>query len=267
MIQIRGHKLPFFATALIGCAALLSSCSGSRSATLPDIALPEAFPNHEFEQIRSMVAGRSDTVAAFSARASVSVRSPRQSGRFNSSIAFRRADSLYLNVRALLGIEAARALVTPDSFFVYDRIKRKLYVGDIRNASSSLPMPIPLGGSGAFEAMLGLNLGAGGDWTVNADSATYILTSRDERVRVTVDPRYWRVSSYIRNDGNGGVIERRKYSEFHEVEGVILPRRVELAMPMEDTFASIYYGRLDLNPDELNLRLDVSDGTERVRMK
>ena len=216
-------------------------------------------------QVRGLVMGGSDTLSSFRARASVSVRSPEQSARFGSHIDYRRADSLYLNVRATLGIEAARALVTPDSFFVYDRIKRKLYFGDIKKADSVLPLPIS--GPGVFEMLLGIEFAPDGDWTMTADSAFYTFTSRDHRTEVVVDPRIWRVTRYLRTDSFGAVEEERAYSEFSDFDGIVLPRKVVLSRPIQDTFASIYYSRLELNPPSLDLKLSVSDRAEKVLVR
>jgi len=227
--------------------------------------MPGVFPNHSVSQVRDFVIGKSDTLSSFKARASVSVRSPEQSARFGSHIDYRRADSLYLNVRASLGIEAARALVTPDSFFVYDRIKRKLYFGDIEKADAVLPLPIS--GSGVFEMLLGIEFRPEQDWSMTADSAHYLFRSRDNRTVVSVDPRFWRVSSYVRLDPNGAVEEERTYSDFSDFDGVVLPRRLVLSRPPQDTFASIYYNTLELNPPCLDLKLSVSDRAEKVYVR
>lgn len=259
----KSHLLP--AASITFVAVLVAACGGSRPDDTAVRALPDAFPNHTVEQVQMFVTEHGDSLSSFKARASVSVKSPQQSASFGSSIDFRRADSLYLNVKAMLGIEAARALVTPDSFFVYDRIKRKLYYGDIDKAESVLP--IPVAGAGIFELMLGLGFAPGSNWTMTADTSHYVFQSADRLTHVTVDPRYWRIARYVKRDAGGAVSEERSYSDFSDFDGVVLPRRVVLSRPAEDTYASIYYNRLELNPASLELELSVSDNAERVHVR
>ncbi len=253
------------ATVLLSAMLLFAGCSGSKPDVLDVTDLPDTFPHHTEDQVRAFVSAGSDTLTAFKARASVSVKSPQQSARFGSSIDSRRRDSLYLNVRATLGIEAARALVTPDSFFVYDRIKRKLYMGDIQKAASVLPLPIS--DAGVFEMLLGIDMLPERDWNLTADSTLYRFSSDDGLQEVLVDPRYWRVSRMIKRDTGGTVVEERNYSEFADFDGIVLPRRVELSKPEEDTYASIFYNKLELNPASLNMKLSVSEGAETVLVR
>lgn len=253
------------AAVFVSALLLIAGCSGTKPAVLDDMNLPDAFPNHTEDQVRAFVSSGSDTLTAFKARASVSVKSPQQSARFGSSIDSRRRDSLYLNVRATLGIEAARALVTPDSFFVYDRIKRKLYMGDIQKAASVLPLPIS--DAGVFEMLLGIDMLPDRDWTLTADSSLYRFSSDDGLQEVLVDPRYWRVSRMIRRNSGGSIVEERSYSEFADFDGIVLPRRVELSKPEEDTYASIFYNKLELNPTSLNMKLSVSESAETVLVR
>jgi hypothetical protein len=258
-------RTPFAVFGAVLLAVVFVGCSSSKSGVLDDASLPTAFPNHRADHVRMFVDGRRDTVTAFKARASVTVTSPRRNARFGSSIDYRRADSLHLNIRATLGIEAARALVTPDSFFVYDRIKRRLYFGDIERADSMLPLPVS--GPDVFYAMLGLSFTADDDWRMRADSAHYYFESPDRRMAITVDPRYWRVSHFIQYDADGEIVEERTYSDFDDIDGVVLARRVVLSRPQDATHASIYYTQMELNPTSLDLSLSVSDRTRRIRVK
>lgn len=121
-----------------GAALVLTGCSSSRTGKI-DNTLPDVFPGHSIAQVESYLNGAADTLLSFAAKANVSVNSPTQSLRFGSVIDHRKGDSLYMNVKVTLGIEAARALVTPDSFFVYDRLKKKLYFGDISRAGRFSP--------------------------------------------------------------------------------------------------------------------------------
>ena len=243
---------------------LIGGCRTTRNVALPD--LPSAFPHHNVEQIETYVNSASDTLTGFAARASVSVSSPERNARFSSVIDHRRGDSLLLNVKVTLGIEAMRALITPDSFFVYNRLNKKLYYGDIARAGEFLPLPVD--GDNLFGLLLGLpQADPDGRWTLTADSSYYQLASRDETLRLTIDPRIWRVVHLQQFDDVGVLIEDRKYSDFAEFDGVLLPRRLVVSRPADTTMASMFYSSIDLNPPHHKLSLDYSDRIERVLIR
>ena len=263
---VRPPLAPLLALALCCALASLSSCSGPRTTAIPE-ALPDQFPDHSTDEIVDLVRGSTDTLKSFRARANVTVASPEQQSSFGAHIDHRRADSLFLSVRLFLGIEAARALVTPDSFFVYDRIKKKLYYGDIDKAGTLVP--IPVSGDDLFAGMLGI-LGPNRDgekWTRRNDATSYFLDHPNGLLTVEIDPRIWRVSKMTQRTTNGEVLEERIYSEFDFFHDVMLPRRVEVTRPFEETYASIYYRSVDLNPASLALVLNVGDSVERVAIR
>jgi hypothetical protein len=71
----------------------------------------------------------------------------------------------------------------------------------------------------------------------------------------------------LQRDAAGAIEEERTYSEFGDFGGVVLPRKVVLSRPSEDTYASIYYTRLELNPPALDLKLSVSNRAEKVHVR
>jgi len=249
------------------CAGLLilaAGCAGSRPAAL-ERDLPSNFPNHTFEQIRMSVREAfPDTVHSFRAKASIVIRSPEQSGSFSADIHERIDDSLYVSISPGLGIEAARALVTPDSFFFYDRIKNRLLYGSLEDADGILPQPFM--SDDLFESLLGLSAPPGDtEFDVEADSSYYHLTDPSGLITYTVDPAFWRLVAMTRHRQNGTLVEVRSYSEFDRFGGIVLPRRVEFLRPGEERRASIYYRSLTLNPEELSFDLEVRDSADRVQ--
>ncbi len=228
--------------------------------------MPDVFPDHSLAQVETYLNGAADTLNSFVARANVSVSSPKQNLRFGSVIDHRKGDSLYMNVKVTLGIEAARALVTPDSFFVYDRLKKKLYFGDISRAGEVFPFP--LDGDDLFETLLGLPAANPADsWVLSSDSEHYQLKSATTRRTLTIDPRVWRVTEYTEHDKDGRLVEKRSYSEFASFDGVILPRRFVMSRPVDNTTASVFYRAVNLNPSKLAFNLDYSDRAERIHVR
>lgn len=253
----------YAAAILTGAVLLLAGC-GTSARTI-DRTLPDAFPDHGLNEILAHLENPSDTLHAFRARASLVIDSPERSGQFSAEIRSRRGDSLYVAISPGFGIEAARALITPDSFFFYDRLKNRLLAGSLESASDLLPEPFT--SDALFENLLGLLAPATtGNLELTHDDSFYYLKERDGSTTYVIDPAFWRVTRYEERDASGTLLELRYFSEFSEFDGVILPRRLEFDRPQDERSAVIYYRGLDLNlrPGDLDFDLRVRDSTERV---
>lgn len=225
--------------------------------------MPANFPNHTAAEIQRHLQAGADTLRAYRARASLRIDSPSQSGSFSSRINHRRGDSLYMTISPGLGIEAMRILVTPDSFFVYNRLESELTYGGLTDAASTLPAALTV--SDPFENLTGtLTPPPYVDWNVDADSAYYYL--REGGREYVIDPTVWRVVQYQEHDLSGNLVDERSFSEFDRFGGLYLPRRIVFRRPQEETTAALYYRELTLNPGELGFDLRVSSSADRRRV-
>lgn len=168
-----------------------------------------------------------------------------------------------MSVKPLFGVVVARTLVTPDSFFVYDRIKRKLILGALDEAAGLLPPSFT--SADVLPNLLGLlEPDPTVRWQLSSDSSFYFLMDPHERLRYTVDPSIWRIVRMEEFTSTGELVEERNFSNFAVVEGIPMPRRVALRRPFDETAASFYYKSIDLNPDQLSFDLKVRGDAERV---
>lgn len=241
---------------------LVAGCRSTQPlADRPDV--PDAFPNHTLSQILTQLRPTgADTLRSFRAKASLSIKTPEQGGNLSADIRARRNDSLYMTVSPGLGIEAARILVTPDSFFVYDRIKKKLTYGAIANASRALPLP--LSGDDAFLLLIGLSVPEPEvAWKLDVDEERYILSDPDGRRRYSIDPAVWRIANYEEWDAQGHLVESRMFSDYDLFGNLFLPRRIELRRPQDNTRATIYYRELSFNPSSIRFPFSVSSSADR----
>jgi hypothetical protein len=224
--------------------------------------MPSAYPNHSAEQIRSAIQRPTDSLESFAADARVSVRSPQQNRSFNADVRQRRADSLFMRF-TLFGMEGGRMLLTPDSVFFYDRRHSTLRVGPVTEAQRFLPAPVA--SDQVFANMLGLIApDSGVNWTVKADSSLYHLTDPSGRRRWTIDPSHWRVVRYVETTSDGTVIEKRDFSKFRLVEGVVVPHRIVFRRPIDDLMAQLNYENVRLNPSGLSFDLGVPSNLPRT---
>lgn len=221
----------------------------------PDVGAV-AFPHHSLDQVlmaTEAVAAR-DSLFAFSSQARLAIRSPQQNADASATLRQRGADTLWASVRGPLNIEVARALFTPDSFRVHDRLRNRLYHGSAEAAQQLFPGPT--GPEEVFRTLTGtLTPDPSVGWiltpgSINGTSA-YWLTAPDASARLAVDPRSWRLLRYERLASNGRVVDSRRFGDFAAVEGRILPHRVELSNPADQVEVVIEHRRLSLNPDAL----------------
>lgn len=252
--------------ALLGAGLFLAGCAGPRATADRGADRVEGFPEHSLSEIgQRLTFPFADTLHAFRSKARLALRSPAQNGSFSADLRYRQHDSLYMSISPGFGVEAARVLVTPDSFFVYDRIKKELAVGARALIDTFFPLPPE---EEVFRSLLGLlSPPAGVKWDLRADDTYYYLTSPDEREQYTVDPSLWRVVRYARRTAGGAVEEERVYAEFDTVGSVLLPRRIVLRRPQDQTNAVIFYRDLSLNPAALSFDLDVKHPVEHVRVE
>jgi hypothetical protein len=251
-----------FAVALF-LSGLLAACGGSRIAVVDRQPVPDAFPHHSVEQIRDSVAAGTISLRGFSAKAAIAVSRQGESSRFSTEILHRRGDSLYMTASGALGVQGLRALLTPDSFFVYDRIKKKLFYGDISRAQELFLEPVY--SDDLFRDLLGIpSISDGVDWRLESDSALYYLHDDAHGQMYMVDPGFWRVIRYSKRSPDGDLEEERTFSEFGIVDNVFLPRRITLRRPPRETAASIFFRSIDLDPPSYRFALDVGDDVEQV---
>lgn len=244
---------------------VVGGCSGPRETAAPDRALPAAFPGHSAEQIQQLLGPPSDSLHAFSGTARLSVQSPQQRGSFSAKLRHRRNDSLYMSISPGLGIEAARLLVTPDSFYVYNRLERSLTYGS--RAFAEQHLPAALTAEDLFANLLGYLVPPSSvDLDVSAGERYYYLTDDNQHHTWVVDPAMWRVVRYEERDAAGDLTEVRSFDDFEQMGGVLLPRRLTFRQPQQESTASLYYRDLDFNPPSLSFNLDVSSSAERKKL-
>jgi hypothetical protein len=249
------------ASAVLTLALVLTGCSSADSSRDRDV--PTAFPNHTVQQMHQRIVTPTDTLLGYSAKARLVVDAPQQSGQFNATVRQRRNDSLYMSISPGFGVEAARMLVTADSFFVYDRINQRLAYGSVEAAQRRMPLPIT--NEAVFENMMGiLAPDPTASWQVEADEQYYYLTDPSGQRTYTIDPSIWRVVRYEERTPGGDLNEVREFAEYGTFDGVSLPRRLTLRRPNDDASASLYYEEIELNPGSLSFDLRVGNNVQRV---
>ncbi|WP_103027848.1 DUF4292 domain-containing protein [Salinibacter altiplanensis] len=242
---------------------VLAGCGSSSPNTTP--SLPSAFPDHSVDQVRQQIGRGTDTIRGYTAKARIRVRTPTQTQSFNATVRHRRADSLFMRL-SLFGIEGGRLLLTPDSMFFYDTRNTVLRVGPVEAVQELFPAPVS--SDQFFDNMLGvLAPAARPKWSLRSDSTLYYLSDSNDRERYTVDPAHWRVVRYEERSATGTVRQKRLFSDFRRVGGVLLPARLIFQQPSDDLRALVNYEDMTLNPSGLSFSLDVPEEVPRRRFQ
>ena len=242
----------------------MAGCTGSRAALEDTGRLPDNFPNHDAREIIAHLPSYPDAMRRVFAESQIALSSPEENGRFSAKISYLHPESLFVRVTFPLGIEGARVLATPDTAWVYDRIKKVIWTGSPDRIAAVLPGAVA--GTRLVELATGFDVPSTDvDWQVTTDSTLYLLTHPDGSVRYTVDPGIWRVVSVRLNDADQELMEQRWYTDFVEVEGVVLPRRMALVRPPDSLRISMALRRIELDPEgPLTFDLDPASDTQII---
>lgn len=243
--------LPLLLVLLVG-----AGCSaGPLVRDAPEAATPSGYPGHSVAQVLAAVEASVASVRSVAADGDLTLTSPDETQSATFSLRARLADSLTVVVRGPLGVEGGRGLVTPDSFYVADRVNRQFLLGPVEAADRFVP------GAGSSEqigrAVLGLLVPeAGVDWALTPEDGRYRLLGRlpggAGSREYTVDPALWRVVRVRDFDASGQRVGLQEAEAFDTVEGVVLPRRVRLQG--SGTTVQLEHRRLVVNPADLRLR-------------
>lgn len=234
-------------------ALLAAGCS---SGSQVGGAVDANFPNHTAAEILTILGQQVPTVERFTAESDADVRTPQRSGSVGTSLRG-TADSVLVQVRATLGIDVARVLVTADSFHVAASVNDRYYYGPVAVAEQYLP------GASSLEGLKANLLGLvrpdpARTWSVLVVDSTYVLSSVGETtLRYTVDPRIWRVTDYRETTSEGHELVRGTFSRFAEVNGTVVARRVELVSGVYDSAVRFDHDRIDLQPAQVRIRFVV----------
>ena len=249
----------------LALAILVSTgCSGPSLSTKDVPASPsEGFPNHSISEILGQLPDMPMAMDRVAFEMQLAVSSPEQSGRFTTTVQAKVPDSLLASIRFPLGIEGARILVTPDSAFVYDRLKKVVFRSTVETMASI--MPGDLIGPAMVQQVTGfIRPSPGIQWEKSVGDNTYFLHSPDSLLRYTINPATWRVEQIQTRNEQGEVIEQRWYLDFKEMSGVLLPVRSILSRPTEDTRVSAVLRRFTHSVISLDLDLDAKEDAQWV---
>lgn len=240
---------------------LLSGCASSRGPSLsPSTAGVEGFPHHALEDVMERVMEDREAFSGLQGRGELVLNSPSQNGRFGLHM-LASAEGRVLIAGSAFGIEGVRALVRPDSFFLYNRLENTLTLGATTDATALLPLPTDA--ASGFAVLLGMHVDASQAWTMSARDGVYVLLREDGREALQVDARLWRVIRSVSYGESGELVEERLWGDFRAPGSghPAIPHTLSIHRPAERLRAVMSFASLVANPENTPpARLNVPSG-------
>lgn len=265
-MRLSARRLPSAAPLLVLVMLGAGCSSGPLVRDAPEAGPSVGYPNHSAETILDSV--RVPSVTHYAADGRLQIDTPEGTQNASHSIRAQVGDSLSGVIRGPLGILVARALVTPDSFFLANRLRDEAYVGAVRSADRL----VPGAGSEAVlaRALIGLiHPDPSLNWQVTPASGRYVLraeTPDGGRQAITIDPSLWRAVSVRTVTTTGDEVEQIAEA-FDTVDGFVLPRRIILRQPSALRTVTIEHTRLRINPDELRIASERPAAETTIRVE
>ncbi|MBS1582914.1 MAG: DUF4292 domain-containing protein [Bacteroidetes bacterium] len=168
-------------TALLAAALALTACHARRHAAPTAGVVRDLPPRGPEKLLDSLMAHNRPGTRYYSAKADVELRTAEGNKSFKAHVRCVKDSAAWLSVVPALGIEVARALLTPDSLKMMDKIHDTFWVGDTAAAQRKFGLQPSLA---LFEqALLGLPIGLDPNEKYRSDreDGQYTLTSKEKR--------------------------------------------------------------------------------------
>jgi hypothetical protein len=229
MIRQNTPKLLFL---LLTIALLQHGCRTPRA------VVPEVKPLSSADLALIEVHANQADFEWFSTRFSGSVVWENKTHSIAGSMRMRKDSAIYISIAPILGIEVARAIITPDSVKLVNRLESTYYMGDLRILSRMFNADI--------DYFMLQALFTGNDFPhfrtdqfVLGDDTRLTRLESTARTRkngqgspivqvISVDPSNKRIRTNVMEQTNSGRALRADYRKYDSVEGRLLPSDLQI---------------------------------------
>ncbi len=232
---------------------ILAGCKG------PGILTPTRAPRLSMEKVIQRIDDNQPEYKWMSARFSGSANWEGRSQNVSGSLRIQKDEAIYVSIAPLLGIEVARALITPDSVKIVNRLESTYYLGDINILNRMFSTDVD------FYMLQALFMGNDFPHFRN-DQFTLLLEEEMLRLHaarrmrnggignpinqaIILEPEHLRIRSNTILDENSGRALRADYKEWEHVQGRWIPSELEIMFSDERNVSNLEmkYNRITLN--------------------
>lgn len=232
---------------------ILAGCKG------PGILSPKRAPRLSTEKVLQRIEENQPEYQWMSARFSGNANWEGRSQNISGTLRIQKDQAIFVSIAPLLGIEVARALVTPDSVKIVNRLESTYYLGNINILNRMFNTDVD------FYMLQALFMGNDFPHFRN-DQFTLMLEEEILRLHaarrmrnggtgnpinqaIILEPEHLRIRSNTILDENSGRALRADYKNWENVEGRWIPTELEIQFSDERNISNLEmkYNRITLN--------------------
>lgn len=280
------HSIKFFFIAVIALAfPFLNGCKPHQKLTTVQHqeAKIDSVTANQFaaKQLLDSVISNQMTAEWISAKASVDADIVDDNKSFNVTVRIHKDSAIWVSINAILGVEAARVLITKDSLKLMDRIHNKFAVADYEYLAEILRIKVDYNTIQAL--LLGNFFGYRNETKFNSvyiEDKYYILSTLNKRKLrrsledkdpnkpivqdFTIDPLTYRILSMNVEDDRISKTLHTEYSDFHATEKGLVPLKSDTKITADKNISiKIEYTKFNLGEIE-EMPFRIPNNYERI---
>lgn len=229
---------------------ILSACSPTKTTIESDFSRSNASK----KEVVSAIPDYSEHLITLSGKGRALVSEPGNNDRVTIDFAANRELSLLI-IQNRIGIEGGQMLMDRDSILIYnriDKIAQKISIYDGRMTSLNELASINI------LDLINYKIREADVRTILENNNTYQLRLK-KGVNVLVNKEHGWVEQILQTQRGGAPYSKILYESYGELEGFILPRKITIFSADGDSRVVFLVRSLQVNPDNLNLNIDIPD--------
>ncbi len=253
-------SISFFATLfLTGCSSTSPRHLGPAESYHPNVIMAQVFERlHSFQSLE--------------ASGSIAVETPTFSNSGSIEIQLKKPDSLYFNIEGPFGIQVASAMVTRDTFLLYNSFKNQLlYCSTSRkNLGSLLQMDVDFsdiinlfGGV----TLLGRESEMPSDYYVGDDAVVMIFKKPGGISKYWIDPENSTVSRIQILKEDGQIQKDILFSQYKLIDSIWIPFKMKINDLNSQKSVTFVYSKARANLKSVSFHFTIPDQAEYVEWR
>jgi len=252
--------------AFIAAIILFSGCSSSPAVRSEAIGI-------SFNDVVAHADQQNARLRSLRGEGNLQIESPDFSQSVSFEVVLLRPDSLQLIFNGPFGITVAQALVTRETFQLYNSLQNRLYIGV--TSPENLAKTVRIGLS--FDDILSLFTGGTvlssdrtAPYTAEPDGAdaVFLFDGGQYQRRYVVDPSTKDIRKFQLLNARGAPVGEQWFSSFETIDGITYPRKIMVTQHEERRRLTLYYQSVEWNTaDPSSFSFSVPVNAERIELE
>lgn len=253
------------------CAAMLTAVTITLTdgcSTAPAVRVGKA--SVTFEEVIARADRRTSVLRSLRGEGNLHIESPSFSQSATFAVTLLRPDSVQLVFKGPFGITVAQALLTRETFQLYNGLQNRLYIGRTSPENLERTVRIAL----TFDDILtmftgGAVLSADRDasYTSSSDGgdAVFLFPGDGQQRRYVVDPETKAIRKLQLLNNRGAPVGEQTFSSFDSFDSIQYPRKIVLTQHEERRRVTLFYESVEWNTvSPASFTFSVPQNAERV---